>query len=313
MKRQFSIIFLLFLIIPNLAVARRTLRVPGEYTYIQQAINAANNGDRIIVSQGIYRGSLNKDLDFHGKAITLQSAGINWDLKEEDVTPEQWQQYLALMQSIIANTIIDCEGGNDRDDSEGRRAMHRAFQFLSSESNETKVVGFTIINGYAHGLRGLDGEQRPEYPDECQDPLYDDQINDDDPLSPWRACAGLPAYGDGYGGAILLKNHSSPTIKHCVIKDSTVTGAQGGHGADGKDGPWTWPHPDPNIETPLETSDGQWGGHGGNAWGNGYGQPQVHRRTTGLATRAEAAMVVMATVKGRGVLSTTSQAANQTL
>ncbi|MBD3182185.1 T9SS type A sorting domain-containing protein [Candidatus Poribacteria bacterium] len=92
-----------------------TIRVPSNYTTIQAAINAARNGDLIIVADGIYKGENNKNLDFNGKVITVESEN----------GPE--------------STIIDCENNG------------RAFYFHSGENNESVVKGFTIMNGSPGG------------------------------------------------------------------------------------------------------------------------------------------------------------------
>jgi len=47
--------------------------VPDNYANIQAALDGATNGDTIIVRDGIWTGAGNKNLDFDGKAITLQS------------------------------------------------------------------------------------------------------------------------------------------------------------------------------------------------------------------------------------------------
>jgi parallel beta-helix repeat protein len=93
----------------------KMFHVPSEYDTIQAAINAASNGDEIVVTDGIYKGDGNKNLDFLGKAITVRS--------END--PE--------------HCIIDCE--NDG----------RGFYFHNGEDNTSVLKGFTIRNGYVDG------------------------------------------------------------------------------------------------------------------------------------------------------------------
>jgi hypothetical protein len=89
------------------------LRVPADYPRIQDGIDAAVDGDTVLVAPGTYTGDGNRDLDFHGKAIKVTS-----ELGAE-------------------MTTIDC-GGYD----------HRAFYFHSGEGSSSVVRGFTITNGY---------------------------------------------------------------------------------------------------------------------------------------------------------------------
>ncbi len=84
----------------------------GDYLTIQEGIDAASDGDEVVVCDGTYTGPGNKDLDFHGKAITVRSGN----------GPD--------------NCIIDCE--NDG----------RGFDFHSGETPDAIVDGFTIRNGY---------------------------------------------------------------------------------------------------------------------------------------------------------------------
>ena len=93
------------------------LNVPSGFSTIQAAIDAAFDGDTVIVADGTYTGVGNKDLDFKGKAITVRS------------------------ENGPGSTIIDCEG-------EGR-----GFNFENRETESSVLSGFTITNGAAGGIR----------------------------------------------------------------------------------------------------------------------------------------------------------------
>jgi outer membrane protein assembly factor BamB len=86
------------------------------YPNIQAAIDDCNNGDEVVVYPGTYKGVGNKDLDFHGKAITVRSQDPN-------------------NPAIVESTIIDCEGNG------------RGFYFHSNENTNSILAGFTITGG----------------------------------------------------------------------------------------------------------------------------------------------------------------------
>jgi predicted outer membrane repeat protein len=101
---------LLLLCFYSVKVDAATLYVPSVYTTIQDAVDAALNGDIVLIADGVYTGDGNKNIDFSGKSITVQS----------DNGP--------------LNCIIDCEG-------DGRG--------FSSISTDSVISGFTIKNGYS--------------------------------------------------------------------------------------------------------------------------------------------------------------------
>ena len=93
-----------------------TLRVPTDYEKIQIAINAAKDGDTVEVADGTYTGGGNRDIAFHGKAITVRSKN----------GPE--------------NCIIDCKASEDN--------PHRGFIFHKTGEDANSIVdGFTITGG----------------------------------------------------------------------------------------------------------------------------------------------------------------------
>lgn len=92
-----------------------TLNVPADYATIQAAIDAAWDGDEIIVSPGTYV----EDINFFGKNIILRSTN--------PTNPD-----------IVSSTIID----GDRKGS--------VVTFSGTENKSCAFSGFTITNGYVY-------------------------------------------------------------------------------------------------------------------------------------------------------------------
>ncbi len=89
----------------------------GDFPTIQAAVNAATDGDIIELTNGIFVGEGNRDIDFLGKSATVRSQGGN---------PE--------------TCIIDC-CGSEAD-------PHRGFIFQSDEGPDSVVEGITITHGW---------------------------------------------------------------------------------------------------------------------------------------------------------------------
>jgi hypothetical protein len=222
--------------------------VPFPYQTIQAAIDAANDGDTIVVHPGTYTGDGNRDIDFGGKTLTVRSEDPDED-------------------GIVAATIIDCQGSAEQ--------PHRAFIFQTNEDANSIVAGFTILNGYIRidgagssdpVTPGEDGEDSmggaisctgtspvirnciinncvaeggaggagaPGQPGVPGDPGDPNDPNDDIPAIPPTAGGPGGNAGNGYGGGIYCDPNSGPTIFNCKFNLCNAKGGTGGAGGTG--------------------------------------------------------------------------------
>jgi beta propeller repeat protein/parallel beta-helix repeat protein len=155
--------------------------VPGDYPTIQQAIQASNNGDVVVVEPGTYL----ENIDFLGKSITVTGTDPN--------DPD-----------IVAATVIN---GNNRGS---------VVTFESGESPEAVLTGFTITGGYGTAVAEIGnyifwgagvfcyGSSPTIKNNVITDNIGAIQIVGDNPEQ-WRLC-----YGAGIGcfvsGAIITNN-----------------------------------------------------------------------------------------------------------
>jgi len=102
---------------PRLWWEENILYVPGYYPTIQAAIDAAVDGDTVVVAPGTYTGNGNRDIEFLGKAITVRGATGDPD-----------------------DCIINCQGTE--------ATPHRGFKFVSEEDEKTILEAVAITNGY---------------------------------------------------------------------------------------------------------------------------------------------------------------------
>jgi len=175
---------------------------PADFNNIQAAIYDANNGDEIIVADGIYTGNGNRDIDFNGLDITVRS------------------------ENGPTNCIIDCNATLGE--------LHRAFTFNFGEGPNSIVKGFTIINGYAlnGGAIHCDGSS----------PTVSHCIiayNNADANGGGIYCnAGSPTVNNciifgnsadaNEGGGGIYCDAASPAIINCTVTGNSTNGSAGG-------------------------------------------------------------------------------------
>lgn len=187
----------------------------NQYDTIQQAIDEAADFDTIILTRGIHTGPGNRDIDFFGKPLTLQSAN--------PTDPD-----------IVAATVIDA---NDP------AGTHRGFYFHSAEDANSIISGLTITGGYGAyeggGIKCVSSSptianciirnNRAKdhgggiYCGNNSNPLIKNCLITENSFSPY-----------GYGAGIYCFNNSSPTILNCIITNNVVLGnSEPGHGRHG--------------------------------------------------------------------------------
>jgi len=85
----------------------------GDHETIQEAVDAAGQGDTLLVAAGTYSGPLNRDIMFYGKNLYLYS------------------------ESGPGMAVIDCQNAG------------RAFEITGGETPALTIEGFEVRNGYA--------------------------------------------------------------------------------------------------------------------------------------------------------------------
>jgi len=184
----------------------------ADFSTIQAGIDDANDGDTVLVADGVYTGDGNRDIEFHGKAITVKS------------------------ENGAENCIIDCNGTEDD--------PHRGFYFfLSGEDANSAIIGFTITNGRAP----RECDPRPPWP--CGYLGGGIRCDGSSPtISQCRITGNWAEFGGGIecgGGSPIISectitgNHaegqgggmyiwvSNPIISNCTFSDNSVEGEGG--------------------------------------------------------------------------------------
>ncbi|MBM3286029.1 MAG: hypothetical protein FJY88_01550 [Candidatus Eisenbacteria bacterium] len=178
----------------------------GDYATIQAAVDAANHGDTIELTNGVFTGVGNRDIDYLGKSITIRSQG-----------------------GIAHACVVDCQ-------SQGR-----GFIFQSGEGPLAILERLMVRNGraaeYGGGVYILDGSDPT-----LIDCVFADNWSGyaGGGVACMSYCAPLVsgclfientadnATGTGHGGGMHCGNYSYATLRDCLFAGNSATWRGGG-------------------------------------------------------------------------------------
>ncbi|QEG32914.1 right-handed parallel beta-helix repeat-containing protein [Bythopirellula goksoeyrii] len=209
----------------NLAeVAIKCLEVPEEYPSIQAAIDAAEDGETILIAPGVYHESLR----ISGKSVILAS----WYLTTKET-------------KYIKQTVLDGSIVPDPDPEDDIDAVVDAVILIEPDAGpQTTILGFTIRDGddgischaksrilFNHFVNNKDAIDYEGGGGECRFNTF--VANDDDAIDLDLACEVLVSNNilrdnDDDGIEIRLHDYEGPTLE-IIIRDNTITG----NGEDG--------------------------------------------------------------------------------
>lgn len=216
MRKLIFILIVSLTIIPNFFLQATIRNVPGSYSTIQSAVNAASNGDTILVEPGVYFENVN----FRGKGILLASKFIIY----HDT-------------SYVNNTVINGSTPTHNDTASCVIMTKPNVSYASDTS--AAIIGFTLTGGrgllwsdtYFPGYFYREGggifiqywSPRIKYNRIIANTIKD-SIHPDGGGGGIRCCDGNPViennviqYNFGYCGMAINFYHASGIIRNNII------------------------------------------------------------------------------------------------
>ncbi len=178
------------------------IRIPFDYPTIQEGINASEEGDTVLITEGIYTGQGNRDITFNGKAIKVTS------------------------ESGAEKTIIE-PNGNEQE-------PYCGFIFNNGENENSVLDGFTIRKGARFGNPGGGGIEINSSSPSIENCIIENNKGggigvcsqgsvNASPLIANCQISGNDDWG-GMAGGIACCASTAPYIVDCTISDNSGSG-----------------------------------------------------------------------------------------
>lgn len=203
----------------------RDLKVPQQYATIQAAIESSSNGDRILVASGTYKGPGNTNIDFEGKAITVQGAGylstiIDGEGRNLGFTFQSNESASSVVRSITIKHCRGSAGSAVRVVGASPLFLSCSFEDCSASTGGAIYIsrGQPSFQSSLFNRNSASGSGGAVYSDEASPILI--------------GCTFDGNETRGAGGAIALHG-GSPTITSCAFKDSNSDFGGGAIAASG--------------------------------------------------------------------------------
>jgi hypothetical protein len=223
--------------------------VPNVYPTIQAAIDAAVNGDTVIIADGTYTGVGNRDIDFADKAITVKSQNgpglciIDCQNYGDGFRFDSGEPNSSVLDGI---TITNCNNGIIISNSNPtiRNCNISTFYWtgISCESGSVQISNCKIKYGYGQGSSyqgiNLSNSSAVISSSDITDnysrgiTAQNSRLEMDNCVIARNTVYGISSYGGGGGGICFSSYSADPNkgliLSHCSITNNTSIGL-GGH------------------------------------------------------------------------------------